>query len=424
MMRAIRFRKAAVFCAVPAAVAAWPCAARADGPVHATIYGFVNAQVEHVWAKGGSTPYEPRERVTDGGSRLGFLGAFDVSPTTQAIWQIEGSLNGFEQGGVSDQGTQISIVSRNTFVGVEDERFGRLIAGNNDNAYRSLVGSGGEAGGDLGLSSLGLDIWNNTSAQLTGGTNNIFSRGEARYQNSVHYTSPDWLLPDEPSHIQFAASYSFDEALANGRRRDRLSLALLYTYDQLEVGVGVDYQANTGINVDNLQQGLGMHTDGEQDVSTYFYKAIASYLFPTGTYLGVGFERSNYGYFIFVPPTGSNFYASTTTGTVHQNGGMVSIAQVIGPVTLMGSAGALFKASNPIFAHSGDFRATQYSLGAKIDFSDTFGAYAYYTAIRNLAQQDVNLGQPIYSNNFGTSSAYLSLGDSPHAAGIGVIARF
>lgn len=419
-----RFREAALSCALPLAVATFALPARADVPVQATIYGFLNAEVEHVWAKGGSTPYEPRERVTDGGSRLGFMGSIGVTPTMHAVWQIEGSLNAFEQAGVSDQGTPTIIVSRNTYVGVDDQRFGRLIAGNCDSAYRSLIGSGGEMGGNLGLSSLGLDLWNNTSAQLTGSANNIFSRGEARYQNSVHYFSPSWLLPDEPSHLQLAGSYSFDEVLANGRRRDRFSLAILYTFDQLELGVGFDYQANTGVNVDNLQQGFGLHTDGEQDVATYFYKAVASYMFPTGTYFGAGFERSNYGYFLFVPPSGSNFYASTTTGTVRQSGAMASVAQLIGPVTLMASAGALFRPTSPIFGHSGDFRATQYSLGATLDFDDTFGAYAYFTAIRNEAQQDVNLGQPLYSNNLGTSSAYLALGNSPRAVGIGAIARF
>jgi hypothetical protein len=90
----------------------------------------------------------------------------------------------------------------------------------------------------------------------------------------------------------------------------------------------------------------------------------------------------------------------------------------------MGSAGALFRPSNPIFGHSGDFRATQYSLGAKLDFSETFGAYAYFTAIRNEAQMDVNLGLPLYSNNYGTSSAYMALGDSPRAFGFGAVARF
>ena len=228
-----------------------PPPSKAASLVQARIYGFLNAQLERVWARGGSTPYDPRFRVTDGGSRLGFDGAIQIASRTKAVWQIEGSLNGFEQAGVSDQGTPAIIVSRNTFVGVEDERFGRLIAGNVDSAYRSLIGSGGAMGGNLGLTTLGLDLWNNTSAQLTGSAANIFSRGEARYQNSLHYFTPVWPLPPNGSNIRGAASYSFDETLANGRRRDRFSLAALYQVAGLSLGVGLDYQTNTGINVDN-----------------------------------------------------------------------------------------------------------------------------------------------------------------------------
>ena len=384
----------------------------------------MNADLERVWAKGGTTPYDPRFRVTDGGSRLGFLGSIALSPLTRGVWQIEGSLNGFEQGGVNDQGVSAVIVSRNTFVGIEDDRFGRLILGNNDNAYRSLLGSGGDTGGNLGLTKLGLDLWNNTSAQLTGGTNNIFSRGEARYQNSVHYLSPAWPLLSRVSHIQAAGSYSFDETLANGRHRDRFSLAVLYQLEGLRVGAALDYQRNTGINVDNLQQGLGLQTDAVDGPATYYYKALASYLFPTHTYVGAAFERSNFGYVRFNPPTSSNFYASLSNGTLHQSGVMASIAQGIGPATLMASGGGLFSLDHTLYGRRSDSQAIQLSFGVKYDFNDTFGAYGFFTSIRNKAQQDINLGVPVYSNNLGTSRASLALGDSPNAFGLGVIARF
>ena len=397
---------------------------KAAGPIQARIYGFLNAQLERVWARGGSTPYDPRFRVTDGGSRLGFDGAIQIGTRTKAVWQIEGSLNGFEQAGVSDQGTPAIIVSRNTFVGVDDERFGRLIAGNVDSAYRSLIGSGGAMGGNLGLTTLGLDLWNNTSAQLTGAAANIFSRGEARYQNSLHYFTPAWPLPPNGSSIRGAASYSFDETLANGRRRDRFSLAALYQVAGLSLGVGLDYQTNTGINVDNWQQGLGAHTDAEDGPATYFYKAVASYLFPSRTYVGAGFERSNYGYLLFTPPSSTSFYSSLNRGTLRQNGAMASLAQGLGRATLMASAGALFRLEHTLYGHGRDFQATQYSLGAKFDFNELFAGYAFFTAIRNQAQQDVNLGMPVYSNNFGSNSAYMALGDSPRSLGIGIVARF
>jgi hypothetical protein len=38
--------------------------------------------------------------------------------------------------------------------------------------------------------------------------------------------------------------------------------------------------------------------------------------------------------------------------------------------------------------------------------------------------QNINIGVPIYSNNLGTSEAFLAPGNNPMAAGIGLIVRF
>lgn len=134
-------------------------------PGNVKFYGFLNAEVERVWASGGVTPYDGRFRVTDGNSRVGVSGAIDLRERTRAIWQIEAGLNSFEQSGTNDKGLLSSITSRNTFVGVADERYGQLTVGYVDSVYRSLVGSGSELGGNLGLSTFGLDLWNNTSAR-------------------------------------------------------------------------------------------------------------------------------------------------------------------------------------------------------------------------------------------------------------------
>jgi len=241
------------------------------------VYGFLNAEVEDVKAEGGTTPYASRGRVTDGNSRLGIKGDVTVNDDLKAVWQLEGSLNNFDQGGVNELGQSETLTSRNSFVGVDSKRFGRLIAGNVDSAYRSLVGSGGEMGGNLGLSSLGLDLWNNTSAQLTGNPNSTFSRGEARYKSSVHYFSPEFY------GLQAAASYAFDESRSDGLNRGRYSLALRYRRDALQLGVAVDQQRNTGIDITSEQQGFGLLPTGEAGNKTTYAKAVASYLFPTHT---------------------------------------------------------------------------------------------------------------------------------------------
>ena len=71
-----------------------------------------------------------------------------------------------------------------------------------------------------------------------------------------------------------------------------------------------------------------------------------------------------------------------------------------------------------------DFRSAQISAGAKYAFTDRFGAYVFFTAIQNRAQEDVNLGAPLYSNNLGTTQAYLAPGDKPRSTGFGALVRF
>lgn len=405
---------------VPAALALVPSAARADIPIEAKVYGFLNAQLEAVWANGGATPYRTTGRVSDGNSRIGFKGAIALGERTKVLWQIEAGLNNFEQGGANDLGILGTIVSRNTFVGVEDERIGRLVIGNNESAYRSLVGSAGELGGNLGLTKLGLDLWNNTSAQMSGNPWSIFSRGEARYKNSVHYTSADW------AGFRVAGSYSFDELVPAGGRRDRFSLGVAYTLGELRIGAGFDYQRNTGVNVANLELGLGLHTHAENHVATFFYKAVVSYKLPSRTYLGVGVERSNYGYVQFIPPTPSSPSVSEATGVMSQFSVMASAAQEIGDhFALMVSFGRLGSLAGSINGLGADFAALQLSVGAKYSFNDVFAAYLFYTLIQNAAQQDINFGQsPVYTNNMGTATAYLAPGNGPNAVGLGVIARF
>src|SRR5260370_11833107 len=57
------------------------CAARAaDLPISVRLYGFLNAEIEWVRALGGATPYTPRRRVSDGNSRFGIFGVWNLTP--------------------------------------------------------------------------------------------------------------------------------------------------------------------------------------------------------------------------------------------------------------------------------------------------------------------------------------------------------
>lgn len=387
--------------------------------VDTTIYGFLNGQIESVQATGGATPYSTRGRVSDGNSRIGFRGNIGVTDDLKGVWQLEGALNNFDEGGVNTRGQSQTLSSRNTYVGIESRTFGSFVVGNNDSVYRSLIGSGGELGGNLGLTVRGLDVWNNTSAQLSGNADSVFSRGEARYKNSAHYLSPVYY------GLQVGASYGFDEAQASNTNRSRWSVAAKYTWGPLSLGVGYDRQNNTGVDTGNLVQGYGFRTADVDGVKTGFAKIVGTYQLPTHTTLGLGFEQGRYGYQDVAVPTAGNFYAASTVGTMKQNAVMGSIAQDFGKATVMASYGKLFDLKNTTFAKAGDFGATQVSIGAIYNLNRYLSPYVYYTKIRNQSQQSVNLGQaPIYSNNIGKDDAFLAPGDSPRAFGIGLIARF
>lgn len=387
-------------------------------PLQVSIYGFLNAEAEHVWATGGPTSYGKRQRISDGNSRLGFAGSYEFMPKAKVLWQIEGSLGAFEQGGTNDKGISGIVVSRNTFAGVEEERIGRFLVGYNDSVYRSLIGSGSEIGGNLGLTSVGLDLWNNTSAQMTGNPDSIFSRGETRMKNSLHFLSRDWI-------VRFGASYSPDESVVDGLRRDRFSLAARFKMAGVQVGAGIDYQTNTGANTDKLREGLGLRIDGQPDVDTWYLKAVASYTAPTQTFVGLGWELNNYGYSEFVPASASTPYVQVNTGVMRQDAIMLSVAQSYRGFTAMVSGGYLGFLRGSLYFAGSRYSAMQFSLGAKYDFNEHFTSYAYGTIIENRSQQNVNLGQaPLYSNDAGTADAYLAPGNSPCAIGLGLVARF
>jgi predicted porin len=409
-----------------AALLALPGTARAfdlvqpspDQPFRIRLYGYLDGEVQWARALGGATPFEARMRVADANSRIGLYAAYRLGPDTDAEVQLEGYLNNFEQGGVNDLGQSATLETRNTYVGVRDSRFGALRIGFYDNAYRSLAGTGDDFVGNFGMTKLGLDLWDNTSAQVSGGFSSLWGRGEARLANSIHYRTPEWY------GFRFGASYGFDETEALGGRRDHYSLGATYGWNGFKIGVAWDHQSNTGVDSDALLRGQGMKLTAVNDVSTNFFKGMVSYLAPTGTYIGIGYERSVYGVSGFIPPVAGQMYTPVSYGDMSQGGFLGSVAQVIGDLTVMASYGKLGGLSNAFVGSGADYNSSQVSVGAKYAFSPAVMAYAFVTRIDNGPQQNINLGAPIYTNNIGTSSAYLAPGNKPTAGGTGLIVRF
>ena len=163
--------------ALVAAMFALPVVAHAD----VTIYGFMSGGIESTKATGsGGSEYSSRTRIVDHNSRIGFKGFEDIGGGTKAIWQVENSLRNFEQGGTNDKGQTASFATRNTFIGIDNNDFGRVVLGQHDSAYKMFAGSGNSA--------LGTDLMVNTTADNFG-SSSVNSRGEARLPNSVHYFS-------------------------------------------------------------------------------------------------------------------------------------------------------------------------------------------------------------------------------------------
>lgn len=249
-----------------AAVVAGAFAAPAMADV--TIYGFISAGVESVKATGAANSADDVKsttRISDENSRIGFKGNEDLGNGLKAIWQVEQSLRHFENGGTDEKGNTATFATRNSFVGLESADFGKVLLGYNDTAYKSLT-------------DIGLNAGSNTTADNAGSTS-IYSRGETRLKNSVHYLSPTF------AGFKAGVSYGVDETRtenSTGRTNaQRLSVAGNYTLGGLQVAAGWDRQYDKG-DYKAATTSKGDNTD--------FYKLTAGYKFATGTFVGAGYE--------------------------------------------------------------------------------------------------------------------------------------
>jgi predicted porin len=350
----------------------------------ATIYGFISAGVESAKATGsGTSEYKSRARVTDENSRIGFKGNEDLGNGLKAVWQVEQSLRNFEQGGSNDKGETATFGTRNSFLGLESADFGKVLLGYNDTAYKSLT-------------DIGLNAGSNTTADNAGSTS-IYSRGETRLKNSVHYLSPSF------AGFKGGVSYGVDETRtenSTGRTNaQRLSIAGNYTLGGLQVAAGWDRQYDKG-DYKAATTSKGDNTD--------FYKLTAGYKFVTGTFVGAGYEWGRYD--------------STTSGSdLKQDDWTVMVGQEFGATTVKLSYSELGSLKNAATGAEDDYKAKQWVLAATHDLSKRTQLYAYATKINNNKSQNVNFGvNPVYDSGLGTSGAALTKGNDPQAFGIGM----
>ncbi|KZE27307.1 porin [Crenobacter luteus] len=333
---------------IVASALALPVAAHAD----VTLYGFVSGGYESLKTETVSGEKKTLSRVTDNTSRIGFKGNEDLGNGLKAIWQVEQSL---QIDGANDLSTG-TLGTRNTFVGLQGG-FGTALLGHYDSAYKRLT-------------DVGLNVMGDTAAD-THGSNNVYSRREARLKNSVHYTSANF------SGFQFGASYGFDED--GTKSADRWSLGASYGNGGLKLGLGYD-QADL---------------DTATEDNTNAWKAAASYKFATGTFVGAGFERAKTEY--------KNGNPSRT-----QNDWLVAAGQDIGNLQLVASYGKLGKQKN---GSEKEGEAKQWLVGANYNLSKRTQVKAFATKTDNESGASVRV-DTLASTGFaaGTDQTVYGLG--------------
>ncbi|AXE31450.1 porin [Chromobacterium phragmitis] len=365
-----------------------PVAAHAD----VTIYGFLSGGIESTKATGsGTSEYSSRTRAVDYNSRIGFKGWEDIGGGTKAIWQVESSLRNFEQGGTNDKAQTATFATRNSFIGIDNGDFGKVLLGQNDSAYKVFAGSGN--------SGLATDVMINTTADNFGASS-VNSRGEARLANSIHYFSPNW------AGFKFGASWGVDESRANGTDAKRISLGLGYTLGGLNLATGWDKQYDKGVAANTTTSAVNSGTN------ISFYSLGASYKFDTGTYIGGSYEWGSFD--------------QIGGGQLKQDDWLIALGQDFGAASLKLAYGQLGRLKNVGAGIDGnDFKAKQWILGGTYNLSKNTQLLAYYTKITNNAKQNANFANnPAYDSGLGTAAAKLTAGNDPQAFGFGMKVSF
>lgn len=356
---------------------ALPVAAHAD----VVIYGFMAGSVDSAKATGTDTSktgkavdankkpvlnseYGRTTRVNSDNSRIGFKGNEDLGNGLKAVWQVENSLSLYDNGGGN------TWAQRNSFVGLSDATLGTVLLGQYDSAYKRLTDNG-------------QDLMVNTTAGNQGASQ-IFSRGEARYKNSISYTTPSW------AGLVLGASVQADETDTGSN--DRWSVAGQYTLEGLKLGLGYDQQNNAAAGVDTRK----------------FTKLSASYKIAD-TLLIAGYEWARDDM-----AAGSDLKQDDWTVGVQQNFGKASVRL---------SYGALGKRDGA--ANPDDYKASQWVLGGTYNLSKMTQAYAYATKIDNNSAASVNFqNNAIYTGKDKDGKDVLAAGNDPQAFGVGLRVNF
>jgi len=376
-----------------------PIAAQAE----VTLYGFMSGAVESVKTSGATngTNLGRVSRVTDQTSRIGFKGNEELGDGNSAIWQLESAVK-FTGGGTGLNGSTSTLGSRNTFVGLNNNRYGTVQMGYFESAYRRFT-----------TLNVGTDLMANTTAGTDVALNyqGVVNRGDARLKNSVHYTSPSW------NGFQAGMSWGADEDSSHYTStgaQQRWSLGGQYTDGGFIAALGYDRQNNLAASLSTTLSGT---TYGESVTSAAnshiaFTKLAMGYKTAYGTYFGAAYEHGSLG------------FRAASSGTMSQDDFTLSLSQTVGRATYMLSYNKLGKLSNAYLGSPSDWEATQWVLGATYDLSKSTKLLAYWTRLQNARYQNQTLIQNVYDTGAYTTSGVLLAGSTVSAIGAGMRISF
>ena len=359
--------------AVAAAVSA-PAVALADDST-VTLYGTLNMDFENVKADGATAVAVPsvgatginlpsRNKVSQNSSNIGFRGIEPLGGGLNAIFQLESGVN-IDTGAVTTSAG--AFATRNSNVGLSGG-FGTIFFGNWDTPYKNstLPIDAFYATGIAYYANVlsGNSTPTNTNAQVR----NAFDR---RQNNSVQYWTPN--LSGFQGRIAYSAN---EQKTATGvvPAQDPKLWSLCGIYANGPLLLTLAYEKH-----DQYANLAAVQTDDKG------VKAGAQYAFPTGTTVGVVYERLKFDGNIAATGLNKGGLTVAKLGAANEakiDAYYLSVRQAFGPHTIRAEYGA----DRGLKVDGSDVpltKAKTFGIGYSYSFSKRTDFYALYTQIKN-----------------------------------------
>jgi predicted porin len=215
--------------------AALPVGVGHAGP---TVYGQLNVSVDNL-----DNGTHSGVNVSSNSSRFGIKGDIQVGGDLAAIYQIESEVNvdtanlSSPSGNPQTAGANTSIASRNTFLGLKSAHWGTVRLGRFDTPVKSL-------GRKVDLFADQVGDARNLTRGANAGAGGTQARFDERPDNSIAYTSPDWLGLVADLHyatnVDSGVAGTTTGAATNGNQDKLLSAAVSYARGPGFIGVGYE----------------------------------------------------------------------------------------------------------------------------------------------------------------------------------------